>query len=153
VPARKYQYRRHLPHLQRRKPLFITFRTYQSSVLPAPARDEVFKTCLQGNGVKFDLHAVVVMPDHVHLVLTARSDSDGPFSIPEIMQAIKSTSAHRTNKVLGRSGPVWQEESFDHVPRSSEKLESQILYIINNPVRAGLVRTPEDYPWLWYEIT
>ena len=152
MPLRKYQYRRHLPHLQRDKPLFITFRTHHDWILPPPARDEVLKTCLQGNGLKFVLHAVVVMPNHVHLALTPLNDADGPFSIPEIMQAIKGGAAHRVNKILGRKGPVWQEESFDHVPRSVEKLESQILYIINNPVRAGLAKTSEKYPWLWYEI-
>jgi REP element-mobilizing transposase RayT len=91
------------------------------------------------------------MPNHVHLALTALSDVNGTFSIPEIMQAVKGASAHRVNKLLGRKGPVWQEESFDHVPRSIEKLESQVRYIMNNPVRAGLVKSSEEYPWLWCE--
>ena len=52
-------------------------------------------TCIAGNGKKFQLYAVVVMPDHVHIVLVPRYDADGSFTIAEIMQAIKAASAHR----------------------------------------------------------
>jgi REP element-mobilizing transposase RayT len=59
------------------------------------------------------------MPDHVHLLLTPLRDLDGNlYSLIEILQGIKSASAHSLNRSLGRSGPVWQEESFDHVLRS-----------------------------------
>jgi REP element-mobilizing transposase RayT len=53
------------------------------------------------------------MPDHVHLILTPFYVSDGPISIPRIMQGIKSTSAHKINKILRREGKVRQAESFD----------------------------------------
>ena len=46
---------------------------------------------------------------------------------------------------------MWQEESFDHVVRSNESLENKIEYIRQNPVRRGLVKSPEEYPWLWVE--
>lgn len=52
---------------------------------------------------------------------------------------------------MGTSGPVWQDESFDHVVRSEESLLSRADYICMNPVRRGLVRKPEDYKWLWCE--
>jgi hypothetical protein len=70
------------------------------------------------------------------------------YSLAEIMNAIKSTAAHRINRMLGR-GRVWQAESFDHVVRSSEGLDAKILYLLENPVRLGLARVWEDYPWLW----
>jgi hypothetical protein len=44
---------------------------------------------------------------------------------------------------------MWQEESFDHVLRSEERLEETVEYIRQNPVRRGLVARPEDYRWLW----
>ncbi len=53
------------------------------------------------------------------------------------------------NKLLRRPGPVWDEESLDHVPRSDESWEQKREYIPQNPVRAGLVTSPEAYPWLW----
>ena len=95
---------------------------------------------------------MVVMPDHLHLLLTPLADAQGnPYSVVEILQSIKGASAHSINRALHRSGPVWQEESFDHVPRSNESFEEKLEYIRQNPVRRGLVERPEDYPWLWVE--
>src|SRR5262249_8741574 len=89
------------------------------------------------------------MPDHVHLILTPLADDNGEISLLEIMQAIKSTSAHRINKYLGRKGHLWQEESFDHAMREVENTRAKIEYLPGNPVRAGLVASPHDYKWLW----
>jgi len=89
------------------------------------------------------------MPDHAHLVFTPLANDNGPFSVVEIMQGIKSTSAHRINRALLRHGQVWQHESFDHVPRQEEAIEAKVEYVIQNPVRRGLVSNASDYPWLW----
>ena len=97
-----------------------------------------------------DLLAAVVMPDHVHLLFNALRGKDGwTFPSIEIMQSLKGATAHRINKLLHRSGPVWEEESFDHVLRTGESLKHKCEYIRQNPVRAGLVQKPEDYRWLW----
>ncbi len=97
--------------------------------------------------------AVVVMPDHVHLLMMPlRRNADGwPFPLVDILQCLKSTTAHRINRLLGISGPVWEEESFDHVLRSDESLKEKCEYIRQNPVKAGLVQRPGDYRWLWVE--
>jgi hypothetical protein len=71
------------------------------------------------------------------------------FSLARIMKAIKGTSAHLINKRLKTSGRIWQEESFDQVLRSSEKLDEKIAYVLDNPVRKGLVRRSKEYQWLW----
>jgi REP element-mobilizing transposase RayT len=100
--------------------------------------------------MKFFLHAAVVMPDHVHLLLTPWRDEEGnTYGLSEILGAIKGASAHSVNKMLGRSGSAWQDESFDHILRSDESLEAQAEHFCQNPVRKGLVARPEDYPWLW----
>jgi REP element-mobilizing transposase RayT len=92
------------------------------------------------------------MPDHVHLLLTPLQDIDGwSIGLPAILKLIKGASARSLNKLLGVSGPVWQEESFDHVLRSEDSLEEKLEYIRQNPVRRGLVKKPEDYSWLWIE--
>ena len=70
-------------------------------------------------------------------------------SLAEIMAAIKGASAHKVNKMLSRKGSPWQSESFDHVLRSSENLDAKVEYLLENPVRAGLVVRWTDYPWLW----
>ncbi len=89
------------------------------------------------------------MPDHVRLILSPLADEEGSFSIPQIMHAIKSESAHRINKALERQGKVWQDESFDHVLRGDESLATKMAYVLENPVRAGLVKTAADYRWMW----
>jgi putative transposase len=98
------------------------------------------------------LHAAVVMPEHVHLLLTPLRDRAGwPIPLAKILQLIKGVSAHSVNELLGKKGPLWQDEGFDHVLRSDESFAGTIEYIRQNPVRRGLARAPEDYAWLWQE--
>src|SRR5947209_1346753 len=114
---RKYEYRRKLPHRQwTDKTYFITFATRKRTLLTPRSRDIVLNTCLEGNGKVFELHAAVVMPNHVHLMLTPLADKDGEVSIAEIMQTIKG------------AGPVWQEESFDRAMREVESVRSKVEY-------------------------
>ena len=98
-----------------------------------------------------DLEIALVMPDHVHLIFTPliHHDRSRVYTLSEILWAIKSASAHRINKALGRSGKVWQEEYFDHIVRRSESLNQKIEYVRENPVRAGLVGKSADYAWTW----
>lgn len=151
---RRYDYRdRYLPYLQKdNRALFITFTTHRRWCLPDVARDVAMEACTHAHNKKCILHAAVVMPDHVPVVLTPLSNEHGSFSIPQVMPSIKSESAHRINKALNRRGKVWQDESFDHVLRNDENLASKIEYVLENPVRAGLVKNPSDYRWLWREL-
>ena len=148
---RRYGYRRRLPHYQRDdRPVFVTFCTLAHQVLSSEARVLALRHCLHDNGKTIDLHAAVIMPDHVHLLFTALRDAQGwTFALPEILRAIKGCSARSINKLAGRTGRVWQDESFDHVMRGDESLQETIEYIRQNPVRKGLVENPEDYQWLW----
>jgi putative transposase len=106
-------------------------------------------TCVAGNGLKFDLYGLVVMPDHVHVAMVPIFWAQGPIPIAEIMQAIKGASAHRINQLLNRRGKVWQEESFDRALRKEEGFTETLYYMLENPVRAGLVSSPLNYPWIW----
>lgn len=63
------------------------------------------------------------------------------------MQNLKSFTAHEANRILGRRGPFWQAESYDHWVREGENLERLVDYICWNPVNAGLVKEP--HKWLW----
>lgn len=91
------------------------------------------------------------MPNHAHMIFTPLADpqDDEICPLAEIMDAVKGASAHRINKFLGRKGRVWQTESFDHVLRSSESLDAKVQYVLENPVRSGLVGTWAEYPWVW----
>jgi REP element-mobilizing transposase RayT len=149
---RRYKYRRNLPHYQKHnKAIFATFATYHRWCLPETARDLVVDACLHLDETKCTLHGFVVMPDHVHLVFTPLADDKGPISLPEILQKVKSESAHRINKSLGRKGRVWQDESFDHVLRREEGIDAKLDYLRFNPVRAGLVGAPSAYKWMWFK--
>ena len=149
----KAEYRRHLPHLQKEdKPHFITFITFKRWVLPEPIRGLVLKHCLHDHRIKLQVHGVVIMPDHVHVIFTPLKDDKGnPFGLAEIMSGIKGASAHSVNKALSRRGHVWQDESFDHVLRSDEKIHSKVQYLCENPIRKGSVESIDAYPWLWRE--
>jgi putative transposase len=89
-----------------------------------------------------DLHAYVVMANHVHLLVEPR------VSPSKFLQSVKGFSARQANWILNRSGqPLWQSESFDHWVRDERELERVRQYIENNPVRAGLVTQAEEYRW------
>jgi REP element-mobilizing transposase RayT len=150
---RKYEYRRKLPHYQKvGRALFVTFCKGNRHPFSPEARDAVLQHCLHDHGKRYQLHAAVVMPDHVHLLLTPLLDEKGwPYALPLILKMLKGTSARSVNKAMGSGGPVWQEESFDHVLRSQESLEEKLEYLRQNPVRRGLAKRPGDYPWLWVE--
>src|SRR5581483_3931542 len=96
-------YRRNLPHLQRdNKPHFITFVTKDRRVLPDAHRDIVLSCCSHDHGTKYDLHVAVVMPDHVHLILTPLTDEllREVNSLFGITKAIKGASAHAMNRLM-----------------------------------------------------
>ena len=118
-----YSYRRMLPHYQKAgSPIFITFRKLLRDELNPEARSLILGCCVGGHGRKFQLHAAVVMPDHVHLILTPLIDATGwPLSLPGILKSLKGASARAVNRYMGISGPVWQDESFDHVLRNDEE--------------------------------
>lgn len=86
--------------------------------------------------------AWVVMPDHVHWLF--RLD-DG--SLDRVMQRFKSRSARAVNAAAGRQGRLWQPGYHDHGVRAEEDLRKLARYVIANPVRAGLVSSPMDYPF------
>jgi REP element-mobilizing transposase RayT len=148
---RRYSYRRTLPHLQKNNhPIFVTFSTQKRWLLPENVRIHVLDSCLAEHQRVIELHAAVVMPDHVHLIFTALRETGGwIFSLPDIMRLIKGRSTHNINQTLGGAGAVWQDECFDHVLRGNESLREKVDYICQNPVRAGLVSGTENYPWLW----
>ena len=151
--AHKYDYRRRLPHYQKAdRAIFVTFRKLNRDSFAASARDVILRHCLHDDGKRYILHAAIVMPDHVHLLLTAMRDQNGwPYALPSILKLIKGVSARNVNKLLGSSGPVWQDESFDHLLRPEESFSEKLEYIRQNPVRRGLVKRAEEYPWLWVE--
>src|ERR1035437_4571333 len=90
----------------------------------------------------YRLHAFVVMPNHVHLLVTPA------VALPKLTKSLKGITAKRANAMLVLTGsPFWQEESYDHLARHEREFERIRSYIEENPVRAGLVREASEYRW------
>lgn len=83
------------------------------------------------------IHCFVLMPDHIHLIITVSMDSET--TIGEWVKAFKF--------VVGRREFKWQRGFFDHVLRSDESRSEKWEYIRMNPVRAGLVDNPDAWPY------
>jgi valyl-tRNA synthetase len=86
------------------------------------------------DGERYDLGAWVVMPNHVHVVITPR----GGHPVGDILHSWKSFTAHKINELLGRTGPFWQHESYDHIVRNERALYKIQEYIDRNPDKAGI---------------
>ncbi len=90
----------------------------------------------------YELHAFVVMANHVHILFQPRQE------VSQVLQWIKGTSARQANQLLARTGkPFWQRESYDHWIRNERQFERIATYIENNPVKAGLVNEASEYRW------
>jgi len=107
------------------------------------AADIVQNNWLRFDGERYQLHAWVVMPNHTHILFTPAPGWD----LSRIAHTWKSYTAHAINKLLGRSGKLWQDEPFDRYIRDERHFANAVAYIENNPVKAGLCDRPEDWPW------
>ena len=124
----------------------------------------------------YRLDAYCVMPNHVHAVfapfltealavelaekalqqkrtalqqlLPADAEEETcQFVLASIMESLKGWTARRCNQLLRRQGQFWQHESYDHVIRHPAEWERVVSYVVNNPVKAGLVTNWQDWPW------
>ena len=176
MSAKGMFYRRHLPHWQRNNSaLFITWRLHGSlprRTLAASLKEskrflildreldrafygptwlkdvriaKVVVDALHHGSEQLQLYrlsAYVAMSNHVHILIWPKA------LLPEITKAIKGFTAHEANRLLGRTGKkFWQDESFDHAIRSEDEFYRIVRYIEQNPVKAGLVESPEEWPW------
>jgi threonyl-tRNA synthetase len=135
----------------------VTFSTHERRQLTSAERDIVLKSVLYGHEHRqYQLYAACVMPDHVHILFEPQikeQDKEGKpvfWPLPEILQGIKSTTAHRINQTTDKTGElVWDKESFDRVIRGESDLEEKFHYICKNPWDSGAARQDENYQWLW----
>ncbi len=93
------------------------------------------------DGARYLLHAWVVMPNHVHTLLTPL----GVDTLSRIVHSWKSFTANVANRILAQSGKFWQEEYFDRYIRNERHYFRTVDYIELNPVTAGLCERKEDW--------
>ena len=170
-------HRRRLPHLQViGEPVFVTWRLYGSLpdgryfppdlaggaafvaldrlldnartgpiyLKRAEIASMVVKALRYHAGVlgQYQLHQYVVMANHVHVLITPG------VPLAKVMQSLKRFTAREANLMLGLTGQrFWQDESYDRFVRNNDEFHRIARYIEMNPVRAGLVATPDQFPW------
>jgi len=103
------------------------------------------------DGRVYELIVFGIMPNHVHAVFTPRPRPDGTYEpLQAILHSLKRHTARHGNTLLGREGAFWQHESYDHYVRNPDELDRIVWYVLNNPVKAGLAASWEEWPWSWY---
>ena len=101
------------------------------------------------NKYKWHFPYIVVMPSHVHCL--ASHQDKALISLERVLGHLKSFTSHEINKIIQRKGSLWEGENFDHWCRAPESEERIKEYIRNNPVKAGLVKTSEEWKWMKIE--
>lgn len=144
-------YQRRLPHWELDGAVyFITFNTWEKLELTVEAREIVFNSCLFFNQKRYQIFALVIMTNHVHLLIRPLLKSEKEYwSLSTIMNSIKSYSAKQITKVMNHIGTVWQDERYDRIVRNEQEFQQYWEYIRQNPVKAGLSSTSEDYSFFW----
>ena len=102
------------------------------------------------------ISAFCLMPDHLHVIVALADESpdDSREPSPALMALVGAFKSYTTSQVAwkhGLNGHLWQRDFYDHVARDATDLEEQCRYLLNNPIRRGLVDDWQDYRWsgLW----
>jgi putative transposase len=104
----------------------------------------VAEAILRGESARkfYDLHAWVIMPNHVHMLITTHEP------LPTITRWLKGSTARSANRILGLTDkPFWRDESFDRRVRNRDEFRRIQRYIEYNPVSAGFVGSVGDWHW------
>lgn len=86
--------------------------------------------------------AFAIMPGHFHWLITLKNNA----TLDTVMRSLKAYSARHVNALRQSREPVWQAGYHDHALRKEENLPETARYVVMNPVRVGLVKSPGDYP-------
>ena len=134
------------PAPQEERTFFVTTNCYQRQPIFRDAeRARLMLTVLQDNRRKgrFLLHEFVIMPDHIHLLLTPAPD----VSLEKAVQFLKGGFSFRVKKELGFRCEMWQQSFTEHRVKDAADYEHHREYIRMNPMRSKLVSTPEEYAY------
>jgi len=113
-------------------------------LLRHPACAEIVQNALlHFDHQRYHLMAWCIMPNHVHVLF----ETIGRYPIGKVIHSWKTFTTREVNKLLGRSGPLWQEDYFDTFMRDAEHQFHEVRYIERNPVKAKLVQHASDWRW------
>jgi REP element-mobilizing transposase RayT len=115
-------------------------RGWGSSLLNEPRLADVVESAVRHfNGERYKLHCYSVMPNHVHVVLRTLHGVD----LQAVLKSWKGFSSRTINRLTGRSGALWQDETYDTLLHDANDLRRAVDYVARNPYRAGL----RDWRW------
>jgi len=108
----------------------------------------------------YSLHAYCIMSNHAHLLIDQQGipepkplkDGQHYTALSHAMRRLKGRTGYACAKLLGKKGAFWQHESYDHVVRNEKEFERILAYIINNPVKAGLVNDWQEWPYTYVTL-
>ena len=117
----------------------------RQAIFATPADYRLLLDLLEENAKKFEVtvHAYVLMSNHFHLLATPQT-AEG---LPKMMQAVGRSYVRYFNDTQKRSGTLWEGRYKSTLIQTDRYLLACMVYIDLNPVRAGLVSQPQDYPW------
>lgn len=129
--------------LRRRIEIYLDHGYGQCYLKNPDVAEVVQRSLLFFDGDRYKLLAWVIMPNHVHALMTPRQEH----KLSRILHSLKSFTATEANKILGSRGTFWQRESFDRYIRDAKHFASVVRYIESNPVKARLCERPQDWPY------
>jgi putative transposase len=97
---------------------------------------------------KLELRDFVIMPDHLHLLLTVFDE----MTIEKAVQLIKGRFSYRLSHECGYKGEVWQRGFTEAQIRNRESFEKLREYIAQNPVKAGIVKSADEFPFCYWSV-
>jgi len=123
---------------------FLDRATYGPLFLRIPEIARIVANSIEQGGRegRYASHAWVIMPNHVHFLMTPHANP------AEILRRLKGATARQANLQLNRQGtPFWQRESYDRLVRDPNEFRQIERYIVLNPVKAGIAASPEQCEW------
>ncbi|MEO8045104.1 MAG: alanine--tRNA ligase [Spartobacteria bacterium] len=149
--------KRRLPHYERPHGIYhITISTRDRRLLTPAARAIVLDAFRHFDQKRYDLFAVCVMPDHVHVLfqpwMKGQDEQERAifWSLNELLHSVKSFTANQINQLEKKSGvPVWEKESHDRLMRSDDEVAEKYRYVTENAWQGLAAEAGQDYEWLW----
>ncbi len=107
----------------------------------------VVKDCFHfWHNKRYELICYCIMPNHIHILIKPLQDEAGRYYLlNKIVYTWKSITAKQINSILENRGQVWYDEYYDHIIRTEDEFRNTVLYVLNNPVKAGLCERLTDW--------
>ncbi|MCF7919240.1 MAG: transposase [Candidatus Cloacimonetes bacterium] len=140
-------------HRKAKQDFFLDFDKILANLSDSPkwlaiekVRETVKEALHYNENKRYLLYAYCLMPNHIHILLQPISGN----SLSKIMHSLKSYTAHQLKQIISYDKYFWQSENYDHLIRNNDDLINSTNYIINNPVKAGLVESWQDWKGTYY---